>query len=202
MLISQFCLVGTFFFMWISLGWAPFSPVLLITRSLLFPLPYTLCLPTWSTSSSGDCWSLCPFSVLPSLPQVGQTICKKAFAPLFRWIPSLPRNHRSSKRVIKAKTLLLTPALQAIVEPRDPSNPPQALPPHKQDRGGHHLGLPALNHCPQSHTVTLDTFQVTPGSVSGAHMEEQQGVIEPIKPQLSCNSILDPSPQQAANLIR
>lgn len=51
------CLVGTSLFMCICLEWSSISPVLLITKSLLFMWPHTFCLPTQSSTSSHDCWS-------------------------------------------------------------------------------------------------------------------------------------------------
>lgn len=66
-LSPSFCLVGTSLLMWICLGWSSISPVLLVTRSLLFILPHIFCLPTLSSASSHDCWWSSPSHLVTPL---------------------------------------------------------------------------------------------------------------------------------------
>ncbi|KAK4811105.1 hypothetical protein QYF61_016391 [Mycteria americana] len=78
--------------------------------------------------------------------------------------------------VIKAKSLSATPAVLPVVDPQDPSMPPQALPLHQYDQVENHLGPHTFDPHPQIHVATLDILEVSPGSIIGAHVEEQQRV--------------------------
>lgn len=57
---------------------------------------------------------------------------------------------------------------------------------------------------PQSHIVTTDTFQITPGNIIKVCTAEQQGVVVwgPDKPWQSFHHVPDPSPWQATSLPR
>lgn len=93
-LFPEFCLVGISLCMWTQLGWDPYSPVFLLTSFLLFILPCTLCLLSWSFTFSLDCWSFSPAPFIPSLKLslLDWPSCwQKCFSSL-RWMPSLLNN--------------------------------------------------------------------------------------------------------------
>lgn len=107
---------------------------------------------------------------------------------------------------MKTKSLLLTWVVQQqpVIDPQDPSIPPQAIVLHWQEWGEDHLGPLILGPHSQSHTVTLDTLQASPSGTDGAQVEELQGVIVhgPNQPWQHVYHIPDMSHQQAANLPR
>lgn len=71
--------------------------------------------------------------------------------------------------VTETKILLPTAVVQSSVALQDLSSHPQTLPPPQT------TWAPMPLTIIQSHVVMFHTFQVTPASITGACMEEQEG---------------------------
>jgi len=101
-LSSSFCLVGCSLFIWICLGRSSISPVLLITRSMLFT-PHIL-------FAHRDLHFLTWLLVILSLPpgcsfkallaSLATLLKKMVFLHLVRWLPCLPSKLLLLKRTI------------------------------------------------------------------------------------------------------
>lgn len=107
------------------LGLAPFSALLLFSRSFVSTPAYTLCLPAQATTSPLPHH----FKLKVLLNKLSGPVAKMLLPNLVRWTQSLPNSLLLSKNipVIKNKTLLWTPDLQPLIDLQDTSTPP-ALP--------------------------------------------------------------------------